>query len=290
MFVVHVLLAVLLQELSRPLSSVQRTSLAEAMNSRWRATMEDAPVVVDEFGGDRDTGLFGVYDGHGGRNVAKYLQKHLHETIAAELHDKDARTVEECLKTAFLMTDIECAKTGEAASGSTAIVCIVRKEPPKSRGKPWKRYVFTANCGDARAVLCHKGAGVRLSHDHKASEAPEIRRIQAAGGFVTNGRVMGVLAVTRSFGDYALKKYVTCEPYTSTTKINEESQLLIIACDGVWDVLDDQEACNVVLEHCKATSASVSLEALQDSAAERLVRVSLDRGSRDKITAMVVFL
>lgn len=279
-----------LQDLRRRLSSVQRVSLAEAMNSRYRASMEDAHVVVDEFGGDPDTGLFAVYDGHGGRTVAKYLQKHLHETIAAELHDKDARSVEECLKTAFLMTDIECAKTGEAASGSTAIVCIVRKEPPKAPGKPWKRYVFTANCGDARAVLCHKGVGVRLSHDHKALEATEVLRIQAAHGFVTNGRVMGVLAVTRSFGDFALKKYVTCEPYTSTTKINDESQLLIIACDGVWDVMKDQDAVNVVLHHCRAASASISLEALQDSAAAVLVRESLDRGSRDNVTALVVFL
>jgi protein phosphatase PTC1 len=192
---------------------VQTISFAEDMNPKFRSTMEDAATVVDGFGGDSSTGYFGIYDGHGGRNVAEYLRLHLHVNVEKELRAKGDRSVEECLKSAFMITDAECSTTGEQASGSTSVVSIVRKQGTK-------RYVFTANCGDARAVLCHAGMAVRLSKDHKATDASEKARIESAGGFVIRKRVMGVLAVARSFGDYVLKKYVTAEPYTSTTKLD----------------------------------------------------------------------
>lgn len=197
-------------------SSVKMVSGAEAMNAAYRSTMEDAFVVIDKFGGDDGTGLFAVYDGHGGRFVAEYLRTHLHDNVERELLAKSDRSVEECLKSAFVLTDIECSRTGEAASGATAILCIVRQQGPK-------RYVYTANCGDARAVLCHDGRAVRLSMDHKATDEPEVRRIESAGGFVVKRRVMGCLAVARAFGDFSMKKYVTPEPFTSTTKLNASS-------------------------------------------------------------------
>lgn len=207
------LFGVRLQPCGSALSSVATISFAEDMNPRFRSTMEDAHCVVDGFGGDPGTGYFGIYDGHGGRNVAEYLRLHLHNNVERELREKGDRSVEECLKSAFLLTDIECAETGEQASGSTAIVCMVRRQAAK-------RYVYTANVGDARAVLCHAGVAVRLSKDHKATDAAERARIEAAGGFVIRKRVMGVLAVARSFGDFVLKKFVPAEPYTSTTKLD----------------------------------------------------------------------
>ena len=65
-----------------------------------------------------------------------------------------------------------------------------------------------------------------FAQDHKATDDTEISRIEAANGFVVRRRVMGVLAVARSFGDYALKKYVTAEPFTSTTKLGEKVGLV----------------------------------------------------------------
>ena len=193
---------------------METISFAEDMNPRYRSTMEDACAVIDGFGGDGGTGFFGIYDGHGGRNVAEFIRLHLHVNVEKELRIKGERSVEECLKAAFSVTDMEASLTGEQASGSTAAVCVIRKQGPK-------RYVYTANCGDARAVLCHGGVAVRLSKDHKATDAQERQRIEAAGGFVVRKRVMGVLAVARAFGDFVLKKFVTAEPYTSTTKLDQ---------------------------------------------------------------------
>ena len=230
--------------------------------------------------------------------------------------------MEECLRAAFLLTDVECRDTGEQASGSTAAVCIVRRVAAK-------RYVYTANVGDARAVLCHAGVAVRLSHDHKATDACERARVEASGGFVIRKRVMGVLAVARSFGDFVLKKYVPAEPYTSTTKLDAmvrmcaagasgrrrrcarrsshhlsplllapaQSEFIIIACDGVWDVMEDQEAVDLVRMHLRggdgAGGAGLSRaeeEIRIKSSAQLLVDASLTRGSSDNVTAMVLFL
>ena len=81
----------------------------------------------------------------------------------------------------------------------------------------------------------------RLSFDHRAEDESEQLRIKDAGGFIARSRVLGILAVTRSFGDHGMKDFVTANPYTSKTLLNEcgDSPFLILACDGVWDVLTD---------------------------------------------------
>ena len=112
--------------------------------------------------------------------------------------------------------------------------------PPSNTSLPTatRRVLYTANAGDARAVLSRRhSTAVRLTYDHKGSDANEARRIKEAGGFVMNNRVNGVLAVTRSLGDSAMKEFVVGSPYTTETVLGEEDDLLIIACDGVSPVL-----------------------------------------------------
>lgn len=140
-----------------------------------------------------------------------------------------------------------------------------------------RRMLYTANVGDARAVLSRNGKAVRLTYDHKGSDKKEVRRIQEAGGFVLNNRVNGVLAVTRSLGDSAMKEYVVGSPYTSTMELNDADEFLIIACDGLWDVIEDQPAVELIRD-----SPSAQL------AAENLVRHALDNFSHDNVTVLVV--
>jgi protein phosphatase PTC1 len=96
-----------------------------------------------------------------------------------------------------------------------------------------RRVLYCANAGDARGVLCRGGKAVRLTYDHKGSDKQEAKRITDAGGFMMSGRVNGVLAVTRSLGDAAMKEFVVGAPYTTETELCDEDEFMIIACDGV---------------------------------------------------------
>ena len=106
-------------------------------------------------------------------------------------------------------------------------------EIPSSQQSQLRRVLYTANVGDARAVLSRGGKAVRLTYDHKGSDKQEAKRIMDAGGFVMNNRVNGVLAVTRSLGDSSMKEFVVGSPYTTETELSEDDEFLVIACDGV---------------------------------------------------------
>lgn len=73
--------------------------------------------------------------------------------------------------------------------------------------------IYAANAGDARIVLCHQGKATRLTKDHRTDDPEEVSRIESAGGFMFKGRVLGVLAVTRSLGDHCMKQFVISEPF-----------------------------------------------------------------------------
>jgi serine/threonine protein phosphatase PrpC len=137
--------------------------------------------------------------------------------------------------------------------------------------------------------LGYEGQGIRLTHDHRFDDPLEVARIEKAGGFVFKGRVMGVLAVTRSLGDHMLKDYVIAHPTVNerTLDLNEvtknpyaEPTFLIIACDGLWDVMRDQEAVDLVRQY----------PGEKTSVAQHLVEEALRRGSTDNVTAIVAWL
>lgn len=155
-----------------------------------------------------------------------------------------------------------------AASGAP------QRPPP---GQSLRRVLYVANAGDARGVLCRGGKALRLTYDHKGTDKQEAKRIMDSGGFVMSGRVNGVLAVTRSLGDSSMKDFVVGAPYTTETELTEDDEFLILACDGVWDVLDDQAAANLI-----------RTEQNPQAATETLLREALRLYTNDNITVMVI--
>ena len=91
--------------------------------------------------------------------------------------------------------------------------------------------------------------------DHKPYCEAEKNRIEAAGGAVLMQRVNGCLAVSRALGDFDYKaqaklppaqQLVSPEPEVDILERCEEDQFVLLACDGVWDVLENEEAVELI--------------------------------------------
>ncbi|ESQ36158.1 hypothetical protein EUTSA_v10007705mg [Eutrema salsugineum] len=198
---------------------------------------------------------FGVYDGHGCSHVAARCKERLHVLVQEEALSDHKEEWTKMMERSFTRMDKEVVRWGETvmstncrcelqspdcdAVGSTAVVSVITPEK-----------IIVANCGDSRAVLCRNGKPVPLSTDHKPDRPDELDRIQEAGGRVIywdGPRVLGVLAMSRAIGDNYLKPYVSSEPEVTVTDRTEEDEFLILASDGLWDVVTNEAACAMVL-------------------------------------------
>jgi len=253
--------------------AVKYVGHASDKNSRYRRVMEDEHIMMDQFGGVKDQALFAVYDGHGGRGTVEYVAKNLHEILKTQLESDPNVHPLEAIKKTFNATDTKIAENKIQFSGCTAVVAFIRVE------KDGKRKLYTANVGDARAVLVRNGVSQRLTYDHKGNDESEVKRIVSAGGFVIMNRVNGMLAVTRSLGDITMKDVVISEPFTQEIELQPTDTHLIIACDGLWDVTSDQDSFNLIQNEPSAQKAS-----------EKLLIDALKNGSTDNISVVVVFL
>lgn len=115
--------------------------------------------------------------------------------------------------------------------------------------------LYCGNVGDSRAVCCIDGECHELSFDHKPNHPHEEKRIREAGGWVEYNRVNGNLALSRALGDFAFKRNVTklqkdqmvCAfPDVEERTIGEGWEFVLMACDGIWDVISNEEACEFV--------------------------------------------
>jgi len=151
-------------------------------------------------------------------------------------------------------------------------------------------YVYCANCGDARAILCRNGQPLALSDDHKPDRADEVKRIEAAGGFVSFKRVLGRLAVSRAFGDKEYKsgqqQLVIATPEIRVERLCAADEFLLLACDGLFDVYSNQEVCDYVRKGLQAMSPN---EQDPQRVVDALVTDAIrERHSRDNVTAVLV--
>ncbi|CAG8647291.1 5747_t:CDS:2 [Paraglomus brasilianum] len=271
-----------------------KVGVVEDCNKRYRRTMEDAHCYFYDFAGVEGQGFFAIFDGHAGKQAAEWCGNHFHETFQEVLEKNATLPIPEVFNLTFAEADQRLNESAAKHSGCTAIAALVRtdicdegdenggtetvaRNGTDSAKKAYKRALYTANVGDARAVLCRDGIAKRLSYDHKGSDVQEAKRIVDAGGFVLNNRVNGVLAVTRSLGDCSMKGCVVGAPYTTETALTEKDSFLILACDGLWDVCSDQDAVDLVKDVMDPQAAS-----------EKLLEYALQNFSMDNLSVMVV--
>jgi len=174
-------------------------------------------------------------------------------------------------------------EVGMDESGTTIVVVVLT---PK--------FIVCANAGDSRAVYKTSDKACPLSYDHKPDDDKEESRIRKAGGYVSGGRVDGDLAVSRGLGDFRFKtsphlglerQKVSPLPDIIVKPRNEEKdEFVILACDGIWDVLSNQECIKVVTDIFHEGETNVGL------VCEELLDTCLRLGSKDNMTSLIIRL
>lgn len=256
------------------------------------------------------THFFGVYDGHGGSQVANYCCERIHLALVEEIENiKDDYANENMWKSTFTscFQKVDDEVGGKVSRGSNGCVEPVAPETVGSTAVValiCSSHIIVANCGDSRAVLCHGKEARPLSSDHKPNREDECARIEASGGKVIhwNGyRVFGVLAMSRSIGDRHFKPWVISDPEVMFVPRAREDECLILASDGLWDVMTNEEVCEVarrrILLWHKKNGAAASLadrgegvDPAAQAAAEYLSKLAIQKGSKDNISVIVVDL
>lgn len=205
--------------------------------------MEDTHKIVSSINGNSKKGFFGVYDGHGGRKAAEFVAESLHKNVIEMLDDCVGNAAkEEAVKAAYLKTDREFLKQ-EVSSGSCCVTVLIEGTE-----------MVVSNLGDCRAVLCRGGVAEALTKDHRAEMEEERKRIEDKGGYVEfhkgAWRVHGILSVSRSIGDAHLKNWVVSQPDTTILNLTPDMDFLVLASDGLWEKVGNQEAIDIVQQSC----------------------------------------
>ncbi|XP_019431168.1 PREDICTED: probable protein phosphatase 2C 2 isoform X2 [Lupinus angustifolius] len=261
-----------------------------------RVSMEDEHIRIDDLASHLgfvfqcpiQSAFYAVFDGHGGPDAAAFVKRNamklfFEDANMLQSYDTDAfflRKLEESHRRAFLRADYALAdeQSVNSSCGTTALTALVLG-----------RHLLIANAGDCRAVLCRRGTAVQLSHDHRPSYLPERRRVEELGGFVDDGYLNGYLSVTRALGDWDLKfplgnaSPLIADPDLQLVTLTEEDEFMIIACDGIWDVMSSQVAVSLVRRGLRRHDDP-------QQCARELVKEALRLNTSDNLTVIVICL
>ncbi|KAK7278994.1 hypothetical protein RJT34_24035 [Clitoria ternatea] len=248
-----------------------------------RETMEDTHFILPHLCNEKEFYAFGIFDGHRGAAAAEFSSR----AVPAVLQSLGfMASPANALVEAFLRTDEAFRKELDSYRksnrcmqkdwhpGCTAIAALIVRNK-----------LFVANIGDCRAILCRAGNPIALSKDHVASCLEERERVIRQGGHVhwqvDTWRIgLPGLQVTRSIGDSDLKPAVTAEPEITESTLCAEDEFLVMASDGLWDVISSGEVINIIKDTVKEPGMC----------SKRLATEAVERGSKDNITVIVVFL
>lgn len=219
-----------------------------------RPTMEDQSIVWEGFHVEGSThgplSLYGIFDGHGGAMAARFVKDNIQRVLTDQLTQH--AELGEAMRNCYLRLDDEFLKsTGRDSSGTTAVCALVQHNTNR---------LWVANAGDSRCVLSSGDAAVAMTSDHKPERPDETERIRKAGGFVMHKRVMGGLAVSRAIGDCDFKSegqmLVIAEPDVKEHHITQADAYLLLACDGLFDVMQNDAACRFIKREFKNGKSS----------------------------------
>ena len=232
--------------------------------------------------------FYGVFDGHGGKFVSGYLHSNLYryfvdKRVTYPLKQSYVNRVYNCLQ-----NNLETKYPDKSMScGSTCLVMIHYRDKLKKSD-----YINLMNTGDCRAVICRNNIAHRLTKDHKPNAPEEKHRITRLGGNIYfdgfDWRIND-LSVSRAFGDNESKTYVTHIPDCFKYKLTQKDKFIVLACDGLWDVMSDQEVVDFIVDRHYNMDTGQKIDR-NINVSKQLAEHAIQLGSSDNITALVIFL
>jgi len=254
-----------------------------------RPTMEDQTVIESSFtvvGSKCTSGhlsLYAVFDGHGGKQCAEYCATNLCSTLRPYLSSSES--VPMAFHLAIAELDANVIKQAEDASGSTGCIVLIDTRTFD---------VWCCNVGDSRCILINQQySGVKqLSIEHKPDNALEKQRILSAGGWVTFGRVCGILAVSRSLGDKDFKDeienlIVSTPDVTHHKLVANQDKYIILACDGLYDVFSNEQCMKWLHSHTDGEAHNDSMQSVTEQLAYDSIYV---RRTKDNVSILILRL
>ena len=248
--------------------------------------------------------IYGIFDGHGGNLVASVLAKLIPKIFYHKLSEPSIITypltrsatnkacvmIQNYLDTNFNKESKEC--------GSTCLLIFRFTQTVTSSGKSKNTVadnsndvINIVNVGDSRAIICSNNIGKQLTVDHKPLDPTEKQRILKHGGTIYSDGVewrVGNLSLTRAFGD-TTSQLTKPVPDVFVRKITKHDKFIVMACDGLWDVIDNQAVVNFILHHCYDPHTDARINT-SFNIAEALAKYAIKLGSSDNVSVIVIFL
>lgn len=256
--------------------------------------MEDAIDANTQLEGDIPTEFYAVYDGHSGTSAVEFTLRRLPQLLRRQESFNDPARLRQALYDSFISLDAELlehlrsqappSSSSESAgnnftlsSGCVSTVALIRENR-----------IYVSNLGDCRAVLCRDGNMLQLTVDHHPAENEvEVERLRTLGVEVSNdGYLHGRIGVSRAFGDWAWHANekcigLSCEPELYEAEITQDTEFLLLACDGIFENMSSAEAGKTVRRKLRATRDA-------KASAEALVKTAVKMNGTDNLSAVVV--
>lgn len=251
---------------------------------------EDAHNIILNMSGENKKLLsmnyYAIYDGHGGKEISQYLEKNLPRYFMGSSHphpkNLDNREYSSHVGKIFTFVENLVEKNKNSLNmGSTSLVVMHYENAGR-------QYLTVINLGDSRCLMCRNGFAHSLTKDHKPHWPEEKERINNIGGKINfDGYCwrIGSLSVSRAFGDVDTKPFVSHTPEVFKYKIEREDKFMVICCDGLLEVMDNNAVINFVLANCYKNGIRIP----NVDIAKILATHALKRGSQDNISVIVVF-
>ncbi|KAL4478972.1 hypothetical protein ABPG72_019409 [Tetrahymena utriculariae] len=293
-------------QIKNPIRKYQHKTKA-GCNYNGPKTNQDNFIIYTNLNNKQDRYIFAVCDGHGvyghlcSSFIRRILPKKIEEALAREINNLENDFIENSLNLAFLQCSKELLESNIDCtfSGSTCVLLLI------IGNKMW-----SANAGDSRAIICSSHEKLNwdlkpLTRDHKPDDPEEYKRIIQRGGRVETYRdeynnplgpyrvwlrdenIPG-LAMARSFGDVIASQVgVTCEPEVISFDIQESDRFIILASDGVWEFISNEDVMNHVIPYYKLDDTE---QGCQKLVKESTTQWKLNDEVVDDITCILIFL